>query len=67
MEIPEQYKLTCTGCGQVLDMRDPSCLGHGWIEGDDIVCYDADITYSRSKEVGSSVEWTKEKEPIHLN
>lgn len=48
-------------------MRDPSCLGHGWIEGDDIVCYDADITYSRSKEVGSSVEWTKEKEPIHLN
>jgi hypothetical protein len=52
----------------MLDMRDPSCLSHGWIEDGKIVCYEEEeITYSSSKKVGEAVEWTKDKKPITLN
>lgn len=66
--IPEQYQIKCEGCGQVLDMRDISVLSHGWIENGEIVCYDDTIlSYSSSKKIGESIEWTSKKELIHLN
>lgn len=68
MEIPKEHQLKCEGCGKVLDMRDPSVLSHGWIEDGEIVCYDEiDIPYSSSQKIGDSVQWTKDKKPIHLN
>lgn len=66
--IPKEHQLKCKGCGKILDMRDPSCLSHGWIEDGKIVCYEEEeITYSSSKKVGEAVEWTKDKKPITLN
>lgn len=69
MKIPKEYQLVCEGCGKILDMRDPSLLSHGWIEGDEIVCYEDDepIKYSSSIKVGESILWTVDKKPIHLN
>ena len=69
-EIPEQHQLKCEGCGKMLDKRDISVLSHGWIEGDKIVCYLDEWetwSYSKSKKIGDSIEWTKDKKPIHLN
>jgi len=66
--IPKEHKLKCKGCGKILDMRDPSCLSHGWIEDGKIVCYEEEeIPYSSSKKVGDSTEWTKGKNRITLN
>lgn len=67
--IPEEHQLKCNGCGEILDMRDPSVLTHGWIEGDDIVCYDSKgkISYSSSIKIGDNVQWTSDKKPINLN
>jgi len=68
MNIPKEHQLKCEGCGKILDMRDPSILSHGWIEGDEIVCYDEEpIPYSSSKKVGDSFLWTKDKQPIGLS
>ncbi len=68
MEIPKEHQLKCEGCEKILDMREPSVLSHGWIEGCKIVCYDDEpIPYSSSKKVGDSVEWTADKKPINLN
>jgi hypothetical protein len=65
---PEEHQLKCDGCGKILDMRDPSILCHGWIEGGKIVCYDDEpISYSGSQKVGDSILWTNDKKPIHLN
>jgi len=67
-EIPKEHQLRCEGCGKMLDMRDPSILLHGWIEGNEIVCYDDDqIPYSSSKKIGDTVQWTADKKPINLN
>ena len=67
-EIPKEHQLKCKGCGKILDMRDPSVLFHGWIEGGKIVCYDEEpIPYTGSQKIGDSVYWTKDKEPINLN
>ncbi len=69
--IPEEHQLKCQGCGKILDMRDPSIFGHGWVEGDSIVCYTDDgelsIPYSGSQKIGDPVLWTPDKQPIHLN
>jgi hypothetical protein len=66
--IPKEHQLKCEGCGKILDMRDPSCLSHGWIEYGKIVCYEEEeISYSASKKVGEAAEWTKDKKPITLN
>lgn len=69
MDIPLQYQIKCEGCGKILDMRDPSCLSHGWIEEGKIVCYEDQppIPYSSSKKVGESIEWTNDKKPLNLN
>lgn len=69
MEIPKEHQLKCPGCGKILDMRDPSILSHGWIEGDEIVCYDDDppIPYSSSQKIGDNIQWTTDKKPINLN
>lgn len=67
-DIPINHQLKCEGCGKILDMRDTGVLSHGWIENGVIVCYDEDpIPYSTSKKVGDSVEWTKDKKPLHIN
>lgn len=66
--IPEEHQLKCEGCGKILDMRNASVLCHGWKENGKIVCYDdTDIPYSSSKEVGSSIQYTKDKKPLNLN
>lgn len=70
MKIPEEYKLTCNGCGEILDIRDPSVLSHGWIEKGKSVCYTNKplvSKYSGSRELGKSILWTKNKEDIGLN
>lgn len=68
IEIPEEHRLLCPGCGEILDMRDISVLGHGWIENGEIVCYKVDgLGCSSSKRVGDNVEWTRDKKAIHLN
>ena len=70
-KIPKEHQLLCEGCGKILDMRDINCLLHGWIEGDQIVCYLDDgehaIPYSGSQKKGEPIFWTKDKEPINLN
>ena len=70
-KIPKEYQLKCPGCGKILDMRDISVLFHGWIEGDNIICYldkeEHVISYSGSQKIGEPVFWTKDKEPINLN
>jgi hypothetical protein len=66
-EIPTQYQLQCNGCGKILDIRDASVILHGWIEGDEIICYDGDVPYSSSMKKGEPVLWDKEKRPIHLS
>jgi len=70
-QIPKEYQLLCKGCGKILDMRDINVLSHGWIEGDQIVCYldegEHAITYSGSQKIGEPIFWTKDKEPINLN
>ena len=66
-EIPKEHQLLCKGCGKILDMRDASVLSHGWIEGDEIVCYDDEIEYSGSIKKGDSTFWTKDKKPININ
>ncbi len=67
-EIPKEHQLICDGCKKVLDMRDPSILAHGWIENGIIVCYDeVDIPYSSSQKIGDSIQYDKNKNPIHLN
>ena len=38
MLIPNEHQLKCNGCGQILDMRDPAALAHGWIQNGEIVC-----------------------------
>lgn len=66
--IPKEHQLKCPGCGKILDMRDPSCLAHGWIENGKILCHEEEeIPYTSSKEVGKAVEWTKNKKRIDLN
>lgn len=65
--IPIEHQLKCEGCGKILDMRDASILGHGWIEDGEIVCYDDNIQYSGSKKVGEPVFYTKDKKEIFLN
>lgn len=51
-KIPIEHQLKCEGCGKILDMRDPSVICHGWIENDEIVCYDdEEIEYSGSKKI----------------
>jgi len=68
MKIPKEHQLKCEGCGKTLDMRDPSILSHGWIENDEIVCYEEEkIPYSSSQKIGDSILWTTDKKPIHLN
>ncbi len=68
MEIPKEHQLICEGCKKVLDMRDLSILSHGWIENGTIVCYDeVDMPYSSSKKIGESIQYDKNKNPIHLN
>lgn len=67
MSIPKEHQLKCPGCGKILDMRDPSCLSHGWIKDGKIVCYEDEMPYTSSKEVGQPVEWTKDKKKIDLN
>ena len=67
-DIPKEHQLVCGGCGKVLDMRDPSCLSHGWIEDGKIVCYDEpEIPYTYSMKVGDNVAYTKDKNPLNLN
>lgn len=67
-EIPKEHQLKCEGCGKVLDMRDPSILSHGWIVDGKIECYDEEpIEYSSSKKIGDNIQWTADKNPIHLN
>lgn len=70
-QIPKEYQLLCPGCGKILDMRDILVLSHGWIEGDNIVCYldegEHAIPYSGSQKVGEPIFWTKDKKPIDLN
>ena len=68
-DIPKEHQLECKGCGKILDKRDASIIGHGWIENGKIVCYDDDfdVPYVSSKKVGDSTEWTKDKKPIKLN
>ena len=68
MKIPKEHQLKCTGCGKILDMRDPSILYHGWIENGVEVCYDEDpIKYSGSQKIGDSIFWTADKKPINFN
>lgn len=68
MNIPKEFQLKCKGCGEILDMRDASVLAHGWIENGKIVCYtDKKLNYSISKEIGTSILWTKHKKPIGLS
>ena len=67
-KIPIEHQLKCEGCGKILDMRDPSVLFHGWIENDEIFCYDdEEIEYSGSKKVGDNRYWTPSKIEINLN
>jgi hypothetical protein len=69
-EIPEEFRLTCPGCGKILDMRDINCLSHGWIEGNEVVCYEDDsdpIPYSGSQQIDSPIFWTTDKKPINMN
>jgi hypothetical protein len=67
-EIPIEHQLLCEGCGEILDMRDASILSHGWIENGEIVCYtDIIVTYSSSKKVDESIQWTVDKKQINLN
>ncbi len=66
-EIPKEYQLKCEGCGKILDMRDASILSHGWIENDEIVCYDVEVPYSSSQKTEEPILWTKDKKPITLN
>ena len=53
MNIPIKYQL--------------KCKGYGWIEDGKIVCYNKDIPYSGSTEIGSSILWTKDKKSIGLS
>ncbi len=67
-EMSKEHQILCEGCGKLLDMRDPSILSHGWIEGGEIVCYDEElITYGGSQKIGDPVFWTPDKEPININ
>lgn len=66
--IPLEHQLKCEGCGSMLDMRDPSILSHGWIEGGEIICYPNEpIPYSSSRKLGDSTQWTADKKAINLN
>lgn len=71
MKIPKEHQLKCEGCGEILDMRDPSVLFYGWIEGDKIVCYldegEHAIPYTGSQKIGEPIFWTKDKEPVNIN
>lgn len=69
LKIPKEHQLKCEGCGQILDMRDISVLGHGWIEDGEIKCYDTEekVSYSGSKKQGSEVYYTNDKKEINLN
>lgn len=67
-DIPKEYQIECKGCGKILDMRNPNIMAHGWRENGKIVCYDGEpITYASSMEKGGDVQWTAEKQPLHLN
>jgi hypothetical protein len=71
-EIPKEHQLLCSGCGRIIDMRDPGqVLSHGWVEGDNIVCYLDDeqivVPYTSSMKIGDNVEWIADKKPIPLN
>ena len=65
--IPIEFQLKCGGCNKILDIRDASVFCHGWIENDEIVCYDIEISYSGSRKVGTSTFNTKDKQVIELN
>ncbi len=67
-KIPKKHRLECKGCGETLDMRDPSILSHGWIVNNKIVCYEEKpIEYSSSKKLGDNTQWAVDKKPVHLN
>lgn len=71
-DIPKEHQLECPTCGKTIDMRDlGQVLSHGYWDKyqGKYVCDDepADVTYTSSKKVGDSVEWTKDKKPINLN
>lgn len=70
-DIPEEHKIQCPTCNQFFDARDlGQAFSHGcWnAETKQYECYPVeDVPYSRSKKVGDSVEWTKDKKPMNLN
>jgi hypothetical protein len=63
----EQHFQECNACGELYDMRDIGDVAfHGFdqcLEGGE----PKDIPYSSSKKVGESVEYTKDKQAVHLN
>lgn len=70
--IPQEHQLKCETCGKVIDMRDlGQVLSHGMMnkETGRYECeeIDRDIPYSTSRKTGDSIEWTKDKQPIHNN
>jgi len=67
MDIPNEHRLICEGCGKTLDMRDAYVLCHGWIENGEVVCYDNEISYSSSMKKGEPILYTKDKKSINLN
>lgn len=69
MEVPQEHKLICPKCKQVIDMRDLSqVFAHEPCDGTKKDYRNiGQITHSGSQKKGDSIFWTKGKKAINLN
>jgi hypothetical protein len=69
--IPEQHQFKCNTCGKIIDMRVLAQVAAHGIYNEETGKYECkepgDVEYKGSRQVGDSVEWTKDKKPNHLN
>lgn len=68
--IPTEHQIQCSTCERFFDARDlGQVMSHGVMnpETGEYECRAVEAPYSSSRNIGDSVEWTKDKRPIHNN